>query len=90
MRPSFVVFMIFLLLLGISYTAKMNRILYLRMQVPHLEKKIQEEEAKRAQYELEWLIYSNPEKLLQLKEKPSYGHLTFPTKEQSVYVSRDT
>lgn len=86
MRPSFIVFALLLLILGISYTAKMNRILFLRMEVPRLEKKIQEEEAKQAQYELEWLIYSNPEKLLQLKEKPNYRHLAFPTKEQSVLL----
>lgn len=86
MRPSFIVFSLFLLILGISYTAKMNKILFLRMQVPHLEKRIQEEEAKKAQYTLEWLMYSNPEKLLQLKEKHEFGHLIFPNQDQTVVL----
>ena len=60
----------------------------MRMQVPFLERKIQEEEAKYAQYELEWLMYTNPERLLKLKEKPQYGHLVFPNANQSLLFAQ--
>lgn len=82
MKVTLVVFPLFMLILGISYTAKINRVLYFRMQAPVLEKKIHEEEAKKAKFELEWLMYANPERLLRLKEKPHFGHLVMPLQEQ--------
>lgn len=75
--------------MGISYTAKMNHVLHLRIQAPQLEKRIKEEKAKRAQYELEWLLGTSPEKLLQLKEKPQYGHLEFPNKEHVLIIEEE-
>lgn len=86
MKVTVLFFSLFILILGISYTAKMNHVLHLRIQVPQWEKKMKEERAKRSQYELEWLLYTSPEKLLQLKEKPQYGHLDFPKKEQLVVI----
>ena len=86
MKATVLFFSLFILILGISYTAKMNHVLHLRIQVPQLEKKIKEERAKQAQYQLEWLLYTSPDKLLQLKEKPQYGHLDFPKKEQLIVI----
>lgn len=88
MKIPVLLFSFFILVLGVSYTSKMNRVLHLRIQAPHLEKKIREEKAKKAQYELEWLLHTSPEKLLQLKEKPQYGYLDFPKKEQIVFVQQ--
>lgn len=89
MKGTVLFFTFFVLVLGISYTAKMNHVLHLRIQAPQLEKRIKEEKAKRAQYELEWLLGTSPEKLLQLKEKPQYGHLEFPNKEHVLIIEEE-
>ena len=86
MKATVLFFSLFILILGISYTAQMNHVLHLRILVPQLEKRIKEEKAKRTQCELEWLLHTSPERLLQLKEKPQYGHLDFPKKEQLLTI----
>ena len=89
MKVTVLFFTVFILILGISYTTKVNHVLHLRIKAPQLEKKIKEEMAKKKQYELEYLIYASPERLLQLKEKPQYGHLDFPTKEQRECIQEE-
>lgn len=82
--------LICLLVLGLGmyfYIDKINEQTQLRMQIPKLEKELEELAQKNIQLGYQLEHFNNPQHLHKLAQRPEYSHLKFPFMEEVMVVS---
>ncbi len=61
-----------------AFIERQNRMTKMRLEIPILEKEVRmfKEESRRLKYEIE--MFENPVHLIELLQKPEFGHLKHP------------
>ena len=70
------------------YIDKQNRLTELRRRIPELEKEVRylQDENIRLKYEIDQ--FESPVHLMELAEKPEFGHLKYPTLDKVIILQK--